>query len=333
LAAVVLSASPAGATPSSTPATPTNKADAIAQYQALATQQEKLQEQMLATQNDLTAKQGVLNKAKDALKKAHVDSATAAKQVEQFRGQVDDLSAAAYQGARFSQVSAIFNGSSAQDYLDRASALSVLSSNNDDVLKSMLQATNLAQTAEAAAAAATQTAQDATDAANKLLQQILQQKKDVDAQKGVVQAALDALSAAERQALGGSGLDPGTVIASDPQIQKVIDFALSQRGKPYVWGAIGMPSYDCSGLTMRSFEQIGISLPHSSRAQATMGSPVAEANIQPGDIVYYGSPVHHVGIALGNGLMVDAPTEGENVGVHKFNSDYAGARRITSSNS
>ncbi len=104
--------------------------------------------------------------------------------------------------------------------------------------------------------------------------------------------------------------------------------AYDQIGKPYQWGAAGPNSFDCSGLTMWSWRKAGVSLPHSSRAQYSATRRVAREDLQPGDLVFFGSPIHHVGIYIGDGNMINAPETGKNVGIRSMNRrDYAGAGR------
>jgi cell wall-associated NlpC family hydrolase len=88
--------------------------------------------------------------------------------------------------------------------------------------------------------------------------------------------------------------------------QAVVSNALSKLGKPYRWGASGPNAFDCSGLVKWSFSSAGRALPHSSRAMARVGTPVAKANLQPGDLVFFYQPISHVGIYIGNGKMVHA---------------------------
>lgn len=94
-----------------------------------------------------------------------------------------------------------------------------------------------------------------------------------------------------------------------------LKFALAQIGDRYVFGADGMINWDCSGLTMRAFQRAGVSLPHSSRAQSRMGKGIAYSQRKPGDLLFFGRPVSHVGIYLGNGKMVHAPRSGSRVKV------------------
>ena len=107
-----------------------------------------------------------------------------------------------------------------------------------------------------------------------------------------------------------------------------VETAYAQLGKPYRWGASGPDSFDCSGLTMYSWGKAGVSLPHSSRAQFSATKRVAREALQPGDLVFFGSPIHHVGIYVGDGKMIHSPESGENVRVWSISRrDYAGAGR------
>ena len=112
--------------------------------------------------------------------------------------------------------------------------------------------------------------------------------------------------------------------------QVAVDTALAQQGKPYVWAAAGPDSYDCSGLVQYAYAAAGIALPHSSSMQSTIGTPVAYGDLQPGDLVFFYTPVSHVGMYIGNGQMVHASTAGQPVKVASIDSmgGYNIARRI-----
>jgi cell wall-associated NlpC family hydrolase len=111
-----------------------------------------------------------------------------------------------------------------------------------------------------------------------------------------------------------------------------LKYALKQIGDRYVFGAAGTVTWDCSGLTMRAFQAAGVSLPHSSAAQSRMGKKVALNALKPGDLLFYGRPVSHVGIYLGGGKMVHAPRSGSRVKVASSGSlgkkPLVGARRF-----
>jgi cell wall-associated NlpC family hydrolase len=118
------------------------------------------------------------------------------------------------------------------------------------------------------------------------------------------------------------------VTATNGNAQTAVDAALSQVGKPYQWGAAGPNSYDCSGLTMWAWGQAGVSLPHNSGMQYAATTRVAQSDWQPGDLLFFGSPIHHVGMYIGGGRMVEAPYTGSQVRVVPASrSDYVGAGR------
>ena len=112
--------------------------------------------------------------------------------------------------------------------------------------------------------------------------------------------------------------------------QKAVDTALAQRGDMYLYGATGPDRFDCSGLTSFAYKAAGVSIPRTSKAQSTFGTPVSKANLQPGDLVFFYSPVSHVGMYIGNGQMVHASSAGKPVAVVNLDSmpSYAGARRV-----
>ncbi len=121
-----------------------------------------------------------------------------------------------------------------------------------------------------------------------------------------------------------TGGNPGTQPKSG-----VVAIAKSKLGCPYVWAADGPNTFDCSGFTMWVYAQVGVSLPHSSRAQYSCGPHVSRANLQPGDLVFFGrSVIHHVGIYVGGGMFIHAPSTGDVVKISSLNrSDYVGACR------
>ncbi len=139
----------------------------------------------------------------------------------------------------------------------------------------------------------------------------------------------------------------GTSVSSASQRATAVAFAQSQIGIWYRWAGAGevgptvtssgtqnLPGYDCSGLTMRAYQAAGISLGHYTGLQWDEGMHVSRDQLQPGDLVFFATntsdpgTIHHVGIYIGNGQMIDAPQTGEQIGVHNaFRSDYIGAVR------
>ena len=109
---------------------------------------------------------------------------------------------------------------------------------------------------------------------------------------------------------------------------KALAYAKAQLGEPYARSGAGPSSWDCSGLTMMAWGSVGVSLPHSSRQQFSRGQPVAKSALQSGDLVFFYSDIHHVGLYAGNGQVIHAPRPGKSVEYIKMSyMPYAGARR------
>jgi cell wall-associated NlpC family hydrolase len=146
---------------------------------------------------------------------------------------------------------------------------------------------------------------------------------------GVALTPLPALANTAPPPPAGAPVAPAPAPTAAAQI--AVDTALAQIGDPYVWGGAGPDAFDCSGLTEYAYAAAGIYLPHSSSMQSAMGIPVSEADLQPGDLVFFYTPVSHVAMYIGNGEIVQASTYGEPVAVTElaYMPDYVGARRLT----
>ena len=127
-------------------------------------------------------------------------------------------------------------------------------------------------------------------------------------------------------ATASAAVSPAAAPASAGLGQRVVDLARSHVGKPYEWGAEGPDTFDCSGLVQSVYAEVGVELPRVSRDQARAGVAVSPAEARAGDLVFFGSPVDHVGIYAGDGTMVVAPRTGENVRVQRV--DLARASTI-----
>jgi cell wall-associated NlpC family hydrolase len=183
-----------------------------------------------------------------------------------------------------------------------------------------------AQAAAAAAqAAAQQAAADA--AAAKAVAQREAAQQAADRRQALAQAA----ARARQTATTDEGSTPsGSAGPPSSRAAVAVQAAYRQLGDPYDWAADGPASFDCSGLTAYAWAAAGVSLPHSSRTQFDVGSHVSRRQLAPGDLVFFGSPIHHVGLYIGNGQMIDAPQTGDVVRVQSISrSDYAGAVRVT----
>jgi cell wall-associated NlpC family hydrolase len=122
---------------------------------------------------------------------------------------------------------------------------------------------------------------------------------------------------------GGAG-----IVAPSERVADVLRFACAQLGDPYVWAGSGPNSWDCSGFTRGAWAAGGVSLPHSSRLQIGYGQRVSRDSLLPGDLVFFFSPISHVGIYIGNGMMIHAPNSGDVVKIAPVLGGFVGAVRL-----
>jgi cell wall-associated NlpC family hydrolase len=136
--------------------------------------------------------------------------------------------------------------------------------------------------------------------------------------------------AALQESLKRRLLNPATRPKFVVEPGSVVYTALQYLGVPYVWGGETPAGFDCSGLVKYVFKQHGVDLPHYSRAQAKLGIPVTVDQLQPGDLVFFGKPIHHVAIYIGDDYIVEAPQTGEVVKISRLSQKehFVGARRI-----
>ncbi|GAB3202403.1 NlpC/P60 family protein [Geodermatophilus arenarius] len=325
---------------------PTSAAEAAQLVAARGHELEAVTEQFNEAREALVAQQAAADAAA-----AQLAAAQAA--VDTARQQVIGIARSAYTGDSMGSLQALMTSEDADEFVNRVTLLQGVAGYQGELLGQAAAATETATAAQAAAAEAAAEAQRQYDA-------VAAQQADLEAQIAAYQTDYARLSAEERRAAleaaaaahaaedsrasrdeeredtasssaSSSAEEPAAAAAPASGVAgTVVATAMAQRGKPYVWAAAGPSSFDCSGLTQYAFRAAGISLPHSSRMQSTMGTAVSRANLQPGDLVFFYSPVSHVGIYIGNGQMVHAPTSGDVVKVASIDAmgGYAGARRI-----
>jgi peptidoglycan DL-endopeptidase CwlO len=159
-------------------------------------------------------------------------------------------------------------------------------------------------------------------------------ENQMNARRKLIDAKIDQVnSAAMKQAMAiytRTGTYPTISIPTANTVgAQALQAALTRVGDPYVWGAVGPGEFDCSGLVVWAFAQEGIALPHYTGDLWNSGMHVARNDLEPGDLVFFFTDISHVGIYVGNGLMIDAPDFGVPVHVEPvFWSVYAGAVRI-----
>ncbi len=160
-------------------------------------------------------------------------------------------------------------------------------------------------------------------------QQLADEQATIDELLAEAESLLGKLKAEERDALVSrdSVRMPSDVPVSG-RAAAAVNYAMAQVGKSYVYGAAGPNAFDCSGLTMMAWAQAGVALPHSSGAQYNSGPRIAASDLRPGDLVFYYSPISHVGMYIGNGMIVDAANPRSGVRVTGlYSMPYVGAVR------
>jgi cell wall-associated NlpC family hydrolase len=283
-------------------------------------QLEVLSEQLNDAQNTLAEQQAAAAAAGQAV-------ADAQAQMAALDDQMRKVARSAFTGENLSRFNALMTSGSPDEFISQVTTLDAIAGHSTEVL-----------TQVTAAAAAAQQAKDGADAAaaaaQSTLADITAKQAELKGQVADYQAQYAALSAKQKQVVverdSGPVLQaPAAVVADSGAAQSAVDTALAQRGDPYVWGAGGPSAFDCSGLTQYAYAAAGITLPHSSLAQSRMGKAVARADLQPGDLVFFYTPVSHVGMYIGAGKMVHASTAGQPVMVSTVDmKGYVGARRL-----
>lgn len=266
-----------------------------------------------------------------------VDAATAqvadsGQRLREAQARIGVTVAAAYRNGASEQMLTLVSADDPKAMIDRTASLARLGRDQGDQVAAAVQAKSGLERAQAAVADGLATARrlDADMAAHRaqVEQSLAQQQQlldrltvDQQGQLGHTQAAADG---------GSSGLAAAAVPeTATGAAGAAVAAAYTQLGKPYVWGAAGPSSFDCSGLTQYVWAQAGRSLPHFTGAQWAAGTRVPRGQERPGDLVFFGADLHHMGIYIGNGKMINAPHTGDVVRIaDAFRAGYQGAVRL-----
>ena len=317
VAAGVLAPSPAGATPG-TAAEASELVRKAAQELTVVDEQLHEAELIVAGQREAAA--------------ATAEQAAAAREdMAVYEPQLRAIAKTGYTGKTQSRMAAFLTSESADELVQQITTLDLIAAHTDVVVSDAAKAQRAAKQAQAAADEATATAEAGA-------QQLREQKAEVEKRAAAYQADFTRLSAAEQArvttAVAGRSLSAPSVdelpVASGSAAAAAIAAALAQVGDRYVAGGTGPDAYDCSGLTAYAYSAAGVSLPHSSRAQSTLGRQVSRNELEPGDLVFYYTPISHVALYIGNGMIVHARTYGKPVAVTSVDqSGYRFGVRLT----
>jgi cell wall-associated NlpC family hydrolase len=279
-----MSALPAAADPAPGP-TP-DPAKTVEEVRELSHQAEVITEQWHLATDRLLARRADADRARSdaAAATATADQARSAQQA--FRAQVDRLTSATFEGVRISSLTAMLISDSPQQFMEQMSALDVLAVSNRAAMDKLSDAVTRTEQAETAATDAETRAAVAELDAGRIAGDVAQARIEMGRRIGA-----------------GDGLGIRALRA-----------ALTRQGAPYVWGAEGPGTFDCSGLMLWAYRQAGVNLPRGSWDQARSGTPVV-SGLMPGDLIALYSPVSHIGMYVGNGLYLHAPQSGDVVKV------------------
>jgi len=207
-----------------------------------------------------------------------------------------------------------------EQFLSQAAAITELDQSRGDQVSSLSNEENQDQRAR--------------QTAGQQLAMVRTLEAQMNAERAVINTKIDQVNrAAMKQAMAiftQTGQYPPISIPTANTVgAQALQAALSKRGDPYVWGAAGPGAFDCSGLVVWAFAQEGITLPHYTGDLWNSGVHIPHGDLEPGDLVFFFADISHVGMYLGNGLMVDAPDFGEVVRVEPvYWGAFAGAVRI-----
>lgn len=330
--------------------------DAVAKLNELSRQAEQTTEAMHSAQLDLNDKLAAQRAAdkKHSDSQAAVDAAKA--RLASFQGAVNKLAAATYMGGRVDGMEAILTAGSPQGLIDKLAMQRVMATEMADQMASYRTAGDQAAKAERESAKSAADAKSAAEQAAAVRASLQSKQSQLQVQIAVVKSQYVSLSPDQRTALAQPGpvpaaapapgapapdaappgAPPGQAPGEAPppgglpapglgsgvgggDRATVVQAALTQVGSAYVWGGAAPGGFDCSGLVMWAFQQAGISLPHSSQAQAQGGQPVAMTDLQPGDVVTFYNDASHSGLYVGDGMVIHSSTYGVPVRVVPMN--------------
>ncbi|MEV6284866.1 NlpC/P60 family protein [Kribbella sp. NPDC051770] len=295
-------------------------------------------EQAGESANDL---RGQIKASTDRVKALQAGIKKQQTQVDAVKRQIGSLAVAGYQTSGMTTTAQLLLSTNPDQFLSQASTAQAYAGQQNSALRKFQAAQGkLAdlQASEQTELAALQAVQAQQDGLKKQIQTNLDAAEKVlgklsDEERSRIEAEneKEAEEAREQRTSRSGRMDDDEDLPDVPasgRAAAAVEYAMAQLGDPYVWGADGPSSFDCSGLTMAAWGRAGVSLSHSSKQQINEGRRVSKSQLQPGDLVFFYSPISHVGMYIGNGRMVHASRPGKPVKTESINvMPYSGAVR------
>ncbi len=311
-AALASFALPSGIGSADSVGSPTSLKATVAEANALSNQIDVLSQQYDALKIQLT----------EARSEAAIAGETAQRDQKALgagQAEVGEIAAEGYMTGGFNPTIQLLQAPDPQEFLNRASIMLQLQYQQGGTMSLLASAEDAASRAKQTAAQEESQATQLTAAMAKKVNQI-QAKEDVLNSSAFSQAL---------QIFDQTGHYPDLGVTGNTLGEQALRAALTRLGDPYVWGGAGPDDFDCSGLVMWSYAQVGISLQHFTGDQWNEGEHISRNQLQPGDLVFFFADISHVGMYIGNGMMIDAPTFGQPVQIQPVMWDvYVGAVRI-----
>jgi peptidoglycan DL-endopeptidase CwlO len=283
-----------------------------------------------------------LARAQSAAKAAEQTAGEQHLALRQVRDRVREVAARTYMSGGLDHATAAFAAApDPQAFLDQASTMGYFAQQDSNRIKELAAATDAADRATKTKDAKVNEVKALTDqigTRKRRIESLLAKNKDklvaaVKAQRAEeAKERAAAAAAARRRAAQNAAPSTGTGGSGGASAKalRAVAAAKSKLGAPYVWGGAGPNSFDCSGLTMWAYKRVGIGLPHFTGAQWNVGRHVSRSELRPGDLVFFHSDLHHMGMYVGGGNMIHAPHTGDVVRIAPLaGRPYAGAVRVT----
>ncbi len=243
-----------------------------------------------------------LRKARHRLESLSSDLDRQRARVEQVRDQVAASVVQQYQGQALTTVSQVALAEDSDRFLSMLTTVDEYNQRQAAVVEDLAVAADGLEMRE-------QVVQREVDTMARSRATLAKEKAEIDRRASEAEALLGRMESQRRERQANRSDTRTPVVSAAPasgRAAAAVQYALAQVGDAYVFGAAGPSAFDCSGLTMQAWAAAGASLPHSSSAQMGSGTPVSTSALQPGDLVFYYSPVSHVGVYIGNGMIVHA---------------------------
>jgi cell wall-associated NlpC family hydrolase len=321
LAAILLPLTVLSTGPMTASATPASPARLEEQLEKLNRESDQLVEQYNQSNE-------ALKKIRQSLKGLRAEASVAEDDLRKLQATLGARASAAYVQGAGSAVAAVLGSDDPAAAIDRVQVLDLLAAHDGDLVD-QLGVAGKAFDERRRNLVAAEKAQAAE------VERLEAKKAEVERAADKTRALLARMRAADRPSAPSAPPSSGPVApppsggggGASGSAAAVVAYVRAQVGKPYCWGGSGPGCFDCSGLTMMAWRQAGVALPHSSAAQYNVGRRISASELQPGDLVFYYSPISHVSVYIGGGQRISATHTGDYVRVQSLGSGIVGYAR------